>query len=62
MAESELAVLSSQCLDRRIQDKHTLTEEVAVWESNRNKRHAKADWQFTAADARTKLKRLYPVL
>jgi hypothetical protein len=62
MAESELGVLSSQCLDRRIQDKHTLTEEVAAWECDRNKHHAKADWQFTAADARTKLKRLYPVL
>ena len=62
MAESELAVLSSQCLDRRIQDKQTLTEEVAAWERDRNKRHAKADWQFTAADTRVKLKRLYPVL
>ena len=62
MAESELGVLSSQCLDRRIQDKQTLTEEVAAWERDRNKYHAKADWQFTAADARTKLKRLYPVL
>jgi hypothetical protein len=62
MAESELGVLSSQCLDRRIQDKQTLTEEVAAWERDRNKHHAKADWQFTAADARTKLKRLYPVL
>lgn len=62
LAESELAVLASQCLDRRIQDKQTLTEEVAAWERDRNKHHAKADWQFTAADARTKLKRLYPVL
>jgi hypothetical protein len=60
MAESELGVLSSQCLDRRIPDKQTLTEEVAAWEGNRNKRHTKADWQFTTADARVKLKRLYP--
>jgi hypothetical protein len=62
MAESELGVLSSQCLDRRISDKQTLTEEVAAWQGDRNKHHAKADWQFTAADARVKLKRLYPAL
>ena len=62
MAESELGVLSSQCLDRRIPNKQTLTEEVAAWEGDRNKHHAKADWQFTSADARVKLKRLYPAL
>lgn len=60
MAESELGVLSSQCLDRRIPDKQTLVEEVAAWEATRNKHHTKADWQFTTADARVKLKRLYP--
>jgi hypothetical protein len=62
MAESELSVLSRQCLDRRIQDKQTLTDEVAAWERSRNREHAKADWQFTAADARVRLKRLYPSL
>jgi hypothetical protein len=62
MAESELSVVSSQCLDRRIADKATLTEEVAAWEDSRNTNHAKADWQFTTADARVKLKRLYPAL
>jgi len=62
MAESELSVLSTQCLDRRIADKQTLIEEVAAWESSRNHKHAKSDWQFTAADARVKLKRLYPVI
>src|SRR6202789_696039 len=60
--ESELSVLSGQCLDRRIADKQTLTEEVAAWEKSRNKKHVKADWQFTTADARVKLKRLYPAL
>jgi hypothetical protein len=59
-AESELGVLSTQCLDRRIPDKQTLTSEIAAWQENRNKHHAKADWQFTTADARVKLKRLYP--
>jgi len=62
MAECELSVLAGQCLDRRIPDKQTLIGEVAAWETDRNKHHAKADWQFTTADARVKLKRLYPSL
>jgi DDE superfamily endonuclease len=62
MAESELGTLSSQCLDRRIPDKKTLIGEVAAWENSRNKNHTKADWQFTTADARVKLKRLYPAI
>jgi hypothetical protein len=60
MAESELAVLTTQCLNRRIPEKQTLEREVAAWERYRNERHAKADWQFTTEDARVKLKRLYP--
>ena len=62
MAESELGVLASQCLARRIPDKQALTIEVAAWTTNRNKHHAKADWQFTTADARVILKKLYPLL
>jgi len=62
LAESELSVLSRQCLDRRIPDKEKLIKEVAAWQNNRNTKHAKADWQFTTADARVKLKRLYPTL
>ncbi len=62
MAESELGVLSSQCLDRRIPNKQTLTDEVAAWVGERNKHHAKADWQFTSADVRVKLERLYAAL
>lgn len=60
MAESELGVLASQCLNRRISDKQTLISEIAAWQKNRNTRHIKADWQFTTNDARIKLKRLYP--
>jgi hypothetical protein len=56
MAESELGVLTSQCLDRRVADKQTLIEEVDAWEKVRNKKHTKADWQFTTANARVKLK------
>jgi hypothetical protein len=60
MAESELGVLASQCLDRRIPDKETLSRQVAAWQERRNKNQTKADWRFTTADARIKLKRLYP--
>ena len=60
MAESELAVLTTQCLRRRIPNKQALQREVAAWQDHRNKHHAKADWQFTTDDARLKLKRLYP--
>ena len=62
MAEAELSVLSGQCLDRRIPDTLNLIEEVAAWEDTRNRKHVRADWQFTTADARVKLKRLYPAL
>ena len=63
MAESELSVLSRQCLNRRIPDKPTLTGEVAAWQDSRNKKNAKRRFsQFTTADARTKLKRLYPAM
>lgn len=62
MAESELGVLSVQCLDRRIPDQRMLKEEVEAWELDRNKKHAKADWRFTTDNARVKLKRLYPAL
>ena len=60
LAESELGVLSSQCLDRRIPDKQTLVEEVAAWEHDRNANHTKANWHFTTPNARIKLKHLYP--
>ena len=62
LAESELAVLSSQCLDRRIPNARVLSREVDAWQQRRNTHNAKADWQFTTADARIKLKSLYPAL
>jgi hypothetical protein len=62
MAESELSVVSRQCLDRRIPDMQTLITEIAAWQSDRNEQNAKADWQFTSTDARIKLKQLYPLL
>ena len=60
MAETELSILSRQCLDRRIDCKEIMTSEVAAWEQDRNTNESKIDWQFTTADARIKLKRLYP--
>src|SRR6201988_832079 len=60
LAESELGVLTSQCLDRRIADKQTLVAEIAAWQQYRNLKHAVANWHFTTADARVKLRRLYP--
>jgi len=62
LAESELAVLSRQCLDRRIKDAATLDREVTAWLSRRNANHSKASWRFTTEDARIKLKSLYPSL
>lgn len=60
IAEIELDVLSRQCLARRIAEKETLAREVAAWERERNGKQKGVDWQFTTADARIKLKRLYP--
>jgi hypothetical protein len=60
MAETELSVLSRQCLDRRMDSQEFLTSQVAAWQESRSAQQAKIDWQFTTADARTKLKRLYP--
>ena len=62
MAEIELSVLSRQCLDRRIPDQEVLTAEVAAWEEERNASGATINWRFTTADARIKLKHLYPSL
>ena len=65
LAESELGVLSSQCLDRRIPDKKTIIEEIAAWEHDRNANnanHATANWHFTTPNARIKLKHLYPAI
>jgi hypothetical protein len=60
MAEIELAALANQCLGDRMEDKATLARAAAAWEAARNGREVGADWRFTTADARIKLKRLYP--
>jgi hypothetical protein len=60
IAEIELSVLTQQCLDRRIADIETLRQETQAWENKRNVQQKGVDWQFTTAEARIKLKRLYP--
>jgi len=60
MAEIELSALVRQCLDRRLPDIETLTDEVQSWQQQRNDEVVKVLWQFTTTDARTKLKHLYP--
>jgi hypothetical protein len=63
IAELELSALAAQCLGtRRIGDIKTLNAELAAWHIQRNQKQKGVDWQFTAADARTKLKQLYPRL
>lgn len=60
MAEIELSHLSRQCLDRRIDNRDLLTEEVTAWTNERNEKKAVANWRFTTYDARIKLRKLYP--
>lgn len=62
MAEIELNVLQGQCLNRRIDNIETVRSEVFAWQKHRNGLNATISWQFTAEDARIKLKRLYPSL
>jgi hypothetical protein len=60
MAEIELSVLARQCLDGRIPNQAILASETEAWETERNTNGATVDWRFTSADARIKLKKLYP--
>lgn len=62
VAEIELSVLARQCLDRRIETREELEREVAAWEEERNERGVEVRWHFTTADARIKLRRLYPAI
>lgn len=62
MAETELSVLSIQCLSERMGSLEHLSREVAAWESSRDAASCRVDWRFTTADARIKLKRLYPAI
>jgi hypothetical protein len=60
MAETEIGIMNSQCLDRRLDSAEKIAAEVAAWEDKRNARQARIHWTFTLAAARQKLKKLYP--
>jgi len=60
MAETEISIMNSQCLDRRLEDQALIAREVAAWESKRNDREVGIHWTFTLAAARHKLRKLYP--
>ncbi|MDI6814430.1 MAG: IS630 family transposase [Desulfitobacteriaceae bacterium] len=60
VAEIELSALVRGCLSRRIPDQATLHKEVQAWAEERNRKTVRVEWHFTTADARTKLKHLYP--
>lgn len=60
IAEIELSALARGCLARRIPDRATLARELDAWQRNRNHAATGIRWQFTTADARTKLRKLYP--
>ena len=62
MAEIEIGVLARQCLGRRIPDQRVLRREVAMWQEQRNLDTVGVNWRFTTADARIKLKSLYPAI
>ena len=62
IAEIELSRLTRQCLGRRINDLDLLNTELAAWQTATNNDQRQVDWQFTANDARTKLRHLYPQL
>jgi len=62
IAQIERSALKGQCLNRRIAEMTTMQSEVEIWERDRNNRAKGVDGQFTTADARVKLKHLYPKL
>jgi hypothetical protein len=62
IAEIELNVMTRQCLSRRVDSIEILREELSAWESERNAKESKVNWQFRTKDARTKLASLYPEL
>lgn len=60
MVEIEIGVLRTQCLDRRISERHILEAEIAAWNRQRNASGARIEWMFTINKARLKLGRAYP--
>lgn len=61
MAEMELSILGRQCINRRFESSEAMSEAIAAWQTARNEQALGANWRFTTADARIKLKSLYPL-
>ena len=62
MAQIELSVLGRQCMEDYFESRQQLAERIALWEGPRNQKKTGIDWRFTTADARVKLKKLYPTI
>ena len=60
MAEIEFSALFTQCLNKRIANEEILKNNIEIWTKERNNQKKKIEWKFTTADARVKLKKLYP--
>lgn len=60
VAETFLSTLVMQCLGQRIDGLVQLGTILAAWKASR--RTGRVTWRFTTADARIKLRRLYPSL
>lgn len=60
MAEIELSALERMCLEQRLPTQSAVKTQVTAWEQERNDKDLTVDWHFTTADARIKLKTLYP--
>ena len=60
VAEVELAVMEKQSIGGRVPDRESLSTRTNAWEHERNRAKVKVNWQFRSADARIKLRRLYP--
>ena len=60
MAEMELSVLTRQCIGRRFDSAAQMDQAIAAWQRRRNQERPGTNWQFTTADARIKLRSLYP--
>lgn len=60
MAELEWSALQRQCLGQRLADRAAVERELHAWETDRNARSVRVNWQFSTPAAREKLKRHYP--
>lgn len=59
MAEIEFSALGRD-LPERVADRSAMERRLAAWQQRRNSAAVKADWHFTTANARIKLRKLYP--